>query len=76
LNRVNIIMEPTETIITSDARKHFNNDAGPPLWSSGQDSWLRVQRSRVRSPALPDSLRRSEFETGTNQPLEDVAAAV
>jgi hypothetical protein len=26
---------------------------GPPLWSSGQSSWLRIQRSRVRFPVLP-----------------------
>jgi hypothetical protein len=24
----------------------------PPLWSSGQSSWLQIQRSRVRFPAL------------------------
>jgi hypothetical protein len=23
----------------------------PPLWSSGQSSWLRIQRSQVRFPA-------------------------
>ena len=28
----------------------------PPLWSSGQSFWLQIQRSRVRSPALPDFL--------------------
>jgi hypothetical protein len=32
---------------------------GPPLWSSGQSSWLQIQRSRVRFPALPDFLRSS-----------------
>ena len=26
----------------------------PPLWSSGQSFWLQIQRSRVRSPVLPD----------------------
>jgi hypothetical protein len=26
----------------------------PPLWSSGQSSWLQIQRSLVRFPALPD----------------------
>jgi hypothetical protein len=26
----------------------------PPLWSSGQSSWLLTQRSRVRFLALPD----------------------
>jgi hypothetical protein len=25
---------------------------GPPLWSSGQSSWLDIQRSRVRFPAV------------------------
>jgi hypothetical protein len=27
------------------------------LWSSGQSSWLQIQRSRVRFPALTDFLR-------------------
>jgi hypothetical protein len=27
---------------------------GPPLWSSGQISWLQIHRSRVRFPALPE----------------------
>jgi hypothetical protein len=26
----------------------------PLLWSSGQSSWLQIQRSRVRFPALPE----------------------
>jgi hypothetical protein len=26
----------------------------PPLWSSGQSSWMQTQKSRVRFPALPD----------------------
>jgi hypothetical protein len=30
----------------------------PPLWSSGQSSWLQIQRSRFRFPALPDFLER------------------
>jgi hypothetical protein len=30
---------------------------GPPLWSRGQSSWLQIQKSRVRFPALPDFLR-------------------
>jgi hypothetical protein len=29
---------------------------GPPLWSSGQSSWLQIQRSRVRFPVFPDLL--------------------
>jgi hypothetical protein len=24
----------------------------PPLWSSGQSSWLQIQKSRVRFPQL------------------------
>jgi hypothetical protein len=27
---------------------------GPPLWSSGQSSWLQIRRARVRFPALPE----------------------
>jgi len=36
----------------------------PPLWSSGQSFWLQIQRSRVRSPALPDFLSSSGSGTG------------
>jgi hypothetical protein len=43
----------------------------PPLWSSGQSSWLQIQRSRVRFPALPDFLRSSGSGTGSTQPRED-----
>ena len=42
---------------------------GPPLWSSGQSFWLQKQRSRVRSPALPDFLS-SGSGTGSTQPRE------
>jgi hypothetical protein len=41
---------------------------GPPLWSSGQSSWLQIQRSRVRFPALPDLLRSCGSVTGARQP--------
>jgi hypothetical protein len=41
----------------------------PPLWSSGQSSWLQIQRIRVRFPALPDFLRNSGSGTGSTQPL-------
>jgi hypothetical protein len=44
---------------------------GPPLWSSGQSSWLQAQRTRVRFPALPDVLRSSGSGTGSTQPRED-----
>jgi hypothetical protein len=43
---------------------------GPPLWSSGQSSWLRIQRSQFRFKALPDFLRSSESGTGFTQPRE------
>jgi hypothetical protein len=43
---------------------------GPPLWSSDQSSWLQIQRSRVRFPALPDFLRSSGCGTGSTQPRE------
>jgi len=37
----------------------------PPLWSSGQSFWLQIQRSQVRSPALPDFLSSSGSGTGS-----------
>ena len=47
-----------------------NSAHGPPLWSSGQSFWLQIQRSRVRSPALPDFLSSSGSGTGSTQPRE------
>jgi hypothetical protein len=44
---------------------------GPPMWSSGQSSWLQIQRFRVRFPVLPDFLRNSGSGTGSTQPRED-----
>ena len=41
-----------------------------PLWSSGQSFWLQIQRSRVRSPALPDFLSSSGSGTESTQPRE------
>jgi hypothetical protein len=41
-----------------------NKDHRPPLWSSGQSSWLQIQRSRVPFLALPDFLRRVGLERG------------
>ena len=38
----------------------------PPLWSSGQSFWLHIQRSRVRSPALPDFLSSNGSGTGVH----------
>ena len=48
----------------------FNTVIEPPLWSSGQSFWLQIQRSRVRSPALPDFLSSSGSGTGSTQPRE------
>jgi hypothetical protein len=45
----------------------------PPLRSNGQSSWLQIQRSWVRFPALPDFLRSSGSGTGSTQPREDNA---
>jgi hypothetical protein len=42
----------------------------PPLWSTDQSSWLQIQRSRGRFPALPDFLRSSGSETESAQPRE------
>jgi hypothetical protein len=40
----------------------------PPLRSSGQTSWLQIQRSRARFPALPDFLRNNGSGTWSTQP--------
>jgi len=37
---------------------------------SGQSFWLQIQRSRVRSPALPDFLSSSGSGTGSTQPRD------
>jgi hypothetical protein len=47
----------------------------PPLWSSGQSSWLLTQRSWVRFPALPDFLSSSGWERGPLSPCEDKRGA-
>jgi hypothetical protein len=39
--------------------------------SSGQSSWLRIQRSRVRFQELLNFLRSSGSGTGSTQPRED-----
>jgi hypothetical protein len=58
-------------------RTHLSSGAGTigqfvvALWSSGQSSWLRTQRTQVRFPALPDFLRSSGSGTGSTQPRED-----
>jgi hypothetical protein len=42
-------------------------DIWPPLWSSGQSSWLQILRSRVRFPGTKKS---SGSGTGSTQPRE------
>jgi hypothetical protein len=50
---------------------------GPPLWSSGQSSWLQIQRLRVRFSALPGFfLRCSGSGTGSTQPRDDNWGAI
>jgi hypothetical protein len=39
-----------------------------PLWSSGQSSWLQIQRSRVQFLALPDFLTSSGSGTRSTRP--------
>jgi hypothetical protein len=43
---------------------------GPPLWSSGQSSWLLTQRSWVRFPALPIVCVAVVLERGPLSPCE------
>jgi hypothetical protein len=43
----------------------------PPLSSSGQSSWLQIQRSRVRFTAVLDFLRSSGPGMGSTKPHED-----
>jgi hypothetical protein len=40
----------------------------PPLWSSGQHSWLQIRSSGFDSPELPDFRRSSGSGTGSTQP--------
>jgi hypothetical protein len=48
---------------------------GPAQWSSRQRSWLRIQISWFRFPALPDFMRRRGSGTGSTQPHEDNCGA-
>jgi hypothetical protein len=50
--------------------KAIMGDMWPPLWSSGQSSWLQIQRP-LRFPAQPNFLRSSGSGTGSTQPRED-----
>jgi hypothetical protein len=48
----------------------YIEESRPPLWSSGQSSWLLIQMSRDRFPPLSDSLRSCGSGTGFTQPRE------
>jgi hypothetical protein len=43
----------------------------PPLWSFGQRSWLQIQSSRVRFPALPHFLSNGVWN-GIHSALERI----
>jgi hypothetical protein len=45
-----------------------------PLWSSGQSSWLQIQRTRVRFTALPDFLNSSGSCVQFRSYLEEIVA--
>jgi hypothetical protein len=47
----------------------------PLLWSSGQSSWLQIQRSRVRFLVLREFLRSSGSGMGSTQPREYIRGA-
>jgi hypothetical protein len=49
----------------------------PPLWHSGQSSWLQTTDPEVPAwfAALPDFLLNSGFGTGSTQPREDNSRA-
>ena len=66
LNSLTVFMESYDVI----SLKLRVARVGPPLWSSGQSFWLQIQRSRVRSLALPDFLSSSGSGTGSTQPRE------
>jgi hypothetical protein len=60
--------------VSCDVRTEFIcyvEESRPPLWSSGQSSWLATDPEvRVRFPALPHFLRSSGSGTGSTQPSE------
>jgi hypothetical protein len=59
------------TLLSSGLKSKPSNKPQTPLWSRGQSSWLQIHRSRVRFPALSDSLRSSGSGTESTQPRED-----
>jgi hypothetical protein len=57
--------------VSGDYFLNYVIESRPPLWSSGQSSWLQIQRSQVRFPALSHFLRSSGSGTGSIQPREE-----
>jgi hypothetical protein len=47
-----------------------DENSWPPLWSSGHSSWLQIQSSWVRFPALTNFLKSSGSGTGSTQPCQ------
>jgi hypothetical protein len=45
--------------------------SGPPLWSSGQSTWLQMQKSGFDSRHLPVFLKSSGTGKVSTQPRED-----
>jgi hypothetical protein len=62
---------PTSSVLVFLTFSQHLVHSRPPLWSSGQNSWLQIQRPRVRFSALPDFMRSSGSVTGRTQPRED-----
>jgi hypothetical protein len=55
VTRIFLVSQRMEMILFKAANfVHRRLTLQPPLWSSGQISWLLTLRSRVRFPALPD----------------------
>jgi hypothetical protein len=63
------VSEERSTSIISVTISPQRASVAPPLWSSGQSSWLLTQRSRIRFLALPQFLSSSGCGTGSTQPL-------
>jgi hypothetical protein len=61
----------SESMERSHQFRNWFGAGRPPLWSSDQSSWIQIQRSRVRFPALQDFLRNSGSGTGSTQPRDD-----
>jgi hypothetical protein len=79
INNINFVTVPVFCCNSVKSLKLFffrlEEIIGPPLWSSGQCSWLQIQTSRVRFPALPDFVRSGGSGSGSTQPREDNCGA-